>query len=334
MRLVISILMTVASLQAAAQRPQQDTDFKLQGFEQVAITSTTCTGFYRTPSFICSPVSVPGYIARAANGSHTALIIVSPGAGGLDRRHSDYASQLAANGMNALVLDHWTARGMRDADGDYQKSRAKGGDAVNYAIDVLAATSQLKADPTWADTRLGYLGESMGGSAAINVTRPYIESIVVDQLNRVVHNLDVVVALYPGCIDRNSIERFKQVPLLILVGEKDDQAPPALCQRQTDWMNQRGGQVEIQKVPDAYHDWDAPYGLKRIGAENTSQCGNTRIGNKFVLDSNGKEYAGTPEGFRAMREDCKSRGHMSGNQGNLRLGYDIWTEYLATHLLL
>ena len=195
--------------------------------------------------------------------------------------------------MNALVLDHWTARGMRDADGDYQKSRAKGGDAVNYAIDVLAATSQLKADPAWAGTRLGYLGESMGGSAAINVTRPYIESIVADQLNRVVHNLDVVVALYPACIDRNIIERFKNVPLLIVQPEKDDQTTATDCTKQVDWMNRRGGSVSMTVIPDQYHDFDAPYGLKRIGAENTSRCGNTRIGDKFVLDANGKEYAGT-----------------------------------------
>jgi dienelactone hydrolase len=173
----------------------------------------------------------------------------------------------------------------------------------------------------------------MGGSAAINVTRPYIESIVVDQLNRRVHNFDAIVRLYPGCVDRNTIERFKKVPMLILVGEKDDQGPPALCEKQAEWMNRRGASVEIQVVPGAYHDWDAPYGLRMAKYENTSKCGNTCTGDKFVLDSNGKEYPGTPEGFKAMREDCSYRGHMTGNQGNPKLGYEIWTAYLSKHLL-
>jgi hypothetical protein len=130
---------------AAAQRPQQDVDFKPTGLEQVSIASTSCTGFYKTPSFKCAPVNVPGYMARAKDGSHKALVIVSPGAGGLDMRHSDYARQLADSGMNALVLDHWAARGMQNADADYQKARAKGGDAVNYARLKLSGKTHVSA---------------------------------------------------------------------------------------------------------------------------------------------------------------------------------------------
>lgn len=334
MKLILAAALAVTSFTAAAQfAPQPDDSFQPAGFDRTTVSSTSCTGFWKTPSFKCTPVTVPAYFAKTANGSYAALIIVSPGAGGLDSRHSDYARNLAANGMNALVLDHWTARGMSSAEGRYQDSRAKGGDAVNYAIDVLAASSQLKAQPEWRATRLGYIGESMGGSAAINVTRPYIESIVAEQLNRVVHNIDAVVALYPACIDRSTIERFKKVPLLIVAGEKDDITPAATCERQVEWMNGRGAAAEITIVPNAHHDFDAPYRLRMAKGENTSKCGNTRIGDKFVLDSNGREYPGTPEGFKAMREDCSTRGHQSGHQGDQKLGYSIWTEFFKTNLL-
>lgn len=316
--------------------PPSDEGFKPGTMQRVLLPSVSCTGFWKTPSFKCEDIQVPAYMALTAFGDRRALTLVSPGAGGLDRRHSDYAQALAESGINALVLDHWTARGLINAQGDYQKSRAKGGDAVNYAIDILAITTQLKQQDEWKDAKIGYIGESMGGSAAINITRPYIEAIVQERMNLPVfsvHVPDVAVALYPGCIDRSDIERFKSIPLLIVVGDKDDQAPPAICEKQTAWMNARGGDVTFKVLSGESHDWDAPFHLKMIPAENTSGCANTRIGNKFVLESNGMEYPGTPEGFRDMRNDCRTRGHLAGNRGNPRAGYDIWLAYLSKTLL-
>lgn len=51
-----------------------------------------------------------------------------------------------------------------------------------------------------------------------------------------------------------------------------------------------------------------------------------------MLQSNGKEYPGTPEGFEAMREDCKSHGHMSGHRGDPKLDHELWAAYLSKHL--
>jgi dienelactone hydrolase len=61
---------------------------------------------------------VPAYFARVKGGDRHALVVILPGAGGLDKRHSDYANFLASNGINAVVLDPWRARGMQHGSGD------------------------------------------------------------------------------------------------------------------------------------------------------------------------------------------------------------------------
>lgn len=215
--LILSLVITTT----ASAFAQGSTEFNSQGLTRRDFRSVACTGFYGTASFKCLPISVPGHVATAIDGKHKALVFISHGSGGLDRRHGDYAHYLASRGFDAVVLDHWSARGVSKAHLDYNAARAKGADAQNMAIDALAAAAQLIQEESWKSTRFGFVGESMGGSAAINVTRPYIEKIVEDQLNLPVFGVPQIaasVALYPGCIDRNTAERFKTIPLLILQG--------------------------------------------------------------------------------------------------------------------
>ncbi len=205
------------------------------------------------------------------------------------------------------------------------------------AIDALAAAAQLIQEDNWKRARFGFLGESMGGSAAINVTRAYIEKIVEDQLNLPVFGVPQVtasVALYPGCIDRNTVERFKTIPLLILQGEKDDQMNTGQCERQAQWMNDRGGRAKYATLPGEHHDFDAPYRLVHSPkAQNPSRCENVREGNRFTLLATAKQYAATPQGLNEMREACFTRGLWSGNQGNAQAGYEEWAKFFTEQLL-
>jgi dienelactone hydrolase len=336
MKYVLSLLLALVALSVHAQRPDvvQDISFKANGLETTAIKSISCTGFWRQPSFNCKPITIPAYFAKANTGNNNALVIISPGSQGLDKRHSDYAHHLAANGMNALVLDHWTARGVKNSHFNYLEASAKGANAWNMAIDVLAVSSEFKSRDMWKDAKIGYIGESVGGSAAINVTRPYISEIVAEQMGLRVQGPDAIVALYPGCIDRDSEERFKPTKLLILAGEKDNITPAASCKQWTSWINQRGGSAEFISLPGQPHDFDAPYAYHSIGvAQNVGDCNNARVGNKFVMDSTGKEYPGTPEGFKTMRMDCTKQGGDAGHQGNTKTGYDIWTTYFSKQLM-
>lgn len=136
--------------------------FDTKGLDKQEIPSQQCVGFYKTPSFKCEGIKVPVYFARVKDGNRRALVVILPGAGGLDKRHGDYANFLAANGINAAVLDPWRARGSAHSSGDATADRLKGNDDINFAIDGMAVQAQLRLTDEWKDAKFGFLGESRG----------------------------------------------------------------------------------------------------------------------------------------------------------------------------
>jgi dienelactone hydrolase len=308
--------------------------FETKGLDGEKIPSQSCTGFYKTPGFKCEPVKVPVWFARAKDGNRGALVVIAPGAGGLDKRHSDYANYLAANGINAVVVDPWRARGMTASSGDVVAARSKGVDGINYATDALAIIANLRQQPEWKDAKFGYLGESLGGAAAMNVTRPFVGTMMAETNNVQLVNFDASVGLYPPCVDRAEVERFKKVPVLLVSGSDDTSSPAATCERQTEWMNKRGGNVTFKVLEGALHDWDAPYPERQENAENGSACENVLADGKFKLLSTGQEFPGTADGFAALKRTCFTRGFKAGNRGDAKLGYDIWLAFFKDRLLL
>lgn len=310
--------------------------FDTKGLDKQEIPSRQCVGFYKTPSFKCEGIKVPTYFARVKDGDRRALVVILPGAGGLDKRHSDYANFLAANGINAAVLDPWRARGSAYSSGDATVDRLKGNDDINFAIDGMAVQAQLRRTDEWKNTKFGFLGESRGGTSAMIVLRPFIEAIVRDYVGIPVGakvNFDASVGLYPACVDRNSMEGFKKVPVLIVSGGADAAAPPEVCERQVEWMNKRGGNATFKVLPDEYHDWDAPTKAVMTDYVSSGKCENLFQGDKIVLLQTQKEFPTTPEGIKAMNAECRTRGYMMGHRGNPRTGYDVWLEFFKQKLL-
>lgn len=337
---LLTRLAAVLALSAAASScfaqffSQPDISFRPTGLEQMSIAGSSCTGFWETPSFKCVQIKIPAYMAGAKDGSRKALVIINGNAGGLDRRHGDYARYLADNNINAMVLDSFMARGHKGGvTSNLNHFRSMGLDGFNMTIDALTVATELSAYPEWAEAKIGYLGESMSGSSAIGVTRPYMGRIVEQRNGGKVRDFDAVAGLYAPCFERNTIERFKNIPLLLVMPEKDDATPAPLCKRQVDWMNARGGNAQYVELPDEHHDFDGPWALKRFQSNNTARCANTRIGDKFVMDDSKKEFPGTPEGYSAMREQCTTSGFNSGHRGKERVGYDIWLAFFQNKLL-
>lgn len=307
--------------------------FETKKLERDKIPAQSCTGFFKTPSFKCEAIEVPVWVARAKDGDRKAVVVVAPGAGGLDKRHSDYADYLAANSINAVIMDPWRARGMTANQGDIVAARSKGVDGINYATDALAIIANLRSRPEWKDAKFGYLGESLGGAAAINVTRPFVGTMMAETNGVTLVNFDASVGLYPPCVDRVEVERFKKVPVLLVSGGDDTSSPAETCARQTEWMNARGGNVTFKVLEGALHDWDAPYAERQENAENGSACENLLANGKFKLLATGQEFPGTADGFAAMKRTCFTRGFKAGNRGDARMGYDVWLSFFMTQLL-
>ncbi|MEP7298666.1 MAG: dienelactone hydrolase family protein [Burkholderiales bacterium] len=313
---------------------QEITAFQPNGMEQLEFQTISCTGFINTPSHKCVPITLRGYLARAKD--QRALVVISHGSQGLDQRHSDYARHLAAQGINGLVLDHWAARGLTDVFHDYNAGRDRGGDVPNMTVDTLMVLAALKETPDWSDTKFGFMGESMGGGAAIGLTRPYLRKLATTTIGHQPPLLQAIVSLYPGCFDKISVERFMPMPLLFVLAEKDDNTPAQLCEQYSDWMNSRGGTTEWRVLPGQYHDFDAPF-RSHVShtAENPSKCANYADDSGFTLDATGKKFPRTAEGYKAMHTACVKLswfGVTGGNKGDPHTGYDVWTTYFLEHL--
>jgi dienelactone hydrolase len=329
-RLLVLIVGAICTIAGAAS----DYPFDSTGMEKIEIPGNKCTGFYKTPSWKCVPITIPLYLRRA--GDQRALVTISHGSQGLDRRHSDYAKQLVDNGINAVVVGHWEARSLGKIQDDYDKARKQGGDSPNQVLDVLSAMDYFKSLPLWKDTKVGHIGESMGGSTAMNLTRPWLRRAFADLYGKQPPQLSAIVALYAGCHERNTQEGFMPYPLLFIHGEDDDDTLASDCQKQVPWMNGRGGRTQITILPGEVHDFDSPYRWARYRVENPAKCANLRDGDTFTLDINGAKYPGTAEGYAQMRKDCIAMtwtGVTSGNKGDPKTGYKEWTAFFQSELL-
>lgn len=312
----------------------QEHPFNSAGTEASQIPGHKCTGFPMTPSWKCEPISIPIYLRRANDSK--ALVMISHGSQGLDKRHSDYAKQLTENGINAVVIGHWEARGLGAIQSNYNAALEKGGNSPNQVLDVLIVGTHFAETPQWADTKFGHIGESMGGSTSMNLTRPYLRRAYSSLYKKEPIKFSALSALYAGCTDRNTVEVFLPFPLLFLHGTDDDDTLARDCERQVHWINERGGSAKIILLKGEHHDFDAPYRAARWRVENPAKCANLRDGDTFTLEVNGAKYPGTVEGMAQMRKDCigmTRTGVMSGNNGNPKTGYTEWTKFFKENLI-
>lgn len=316
--------------------PAPDVEFNPVGLEKQMVPSQACVGFWRQPGFKCWAVQVPVYVAHAKTGDNKAVVFITHGSAGLDKRYSDFAQHLAANGITAAVLGHWEARGVGKIHYDYNKARTQGADGLNQTIDALAIAGHFKQRQEYATAKFGFLGGSMGGTTAVNITRPYMYEIVHEVTGLPKRELfSAAVGLYAGCVDQSTSEHFRPIPLLLITGEKDSKTPVANCQQQVTWMNSRGGAAEpVMVLPGEHHDFDAPWRIHyNSTAENASKCRAIQDKGQYTLVHGGKTFPVSFDGLQALRRECMGKGVFNGNNGNPETGYDLWLAFFRGKLL-
>lgn len=89
-------------------------------------------------------------------------------------------------------------------------------------------------------------------------------SIRTDSLGRPAElpagDFSVAVAFYPGSCSAQVLRSpwESAIPLLVLIGERDNWTPATPCKALMDRAVERGSKVEMRVYPDAYHDFDWP----------------------------------------------------------------------------
>lgn len=196
------------------------------------------------------------WFAPTGTGPHPAVVMVH-GCGGayvrngqLNTRHHMWGELLAAQGYGALMLDSFSARGIRElCTRKHAERPLKESDRVGDAHAALVwLRQQAGVDPD----RIALLGWSHGGGVTLDAIRQRPAGLA--------QGFRAAVSFYPGCTRRNrQAESFMPyAPLLILIGEADDWTLAAPCVALAETARSHGAPVNIVTYPGAYHDFDNP----------------------------------------------------------------------------
>lgn len=155
--------------------------------------------------------------------------------------------RLLSKGVATLIIDPFTPRGekegicptmanLNDKSDAQLKYVARGGN------DALAALNVLQAMPDIDKNYIFLLGYSYGAIASLSA---------MNKKNSANHaKVAGVVAYYPFCYEDDE----PSVPVLVLVGEKDDWTPAAKCQPFASKTN-----FEVVVYPGATHAFNIPF---------------------------------------------------------------------------
>lgn len=212
-------------------------------------------------------------------------VILAHGCGGaldakgqLSTRMIEYTQLLNKEGWHALVLDSFSARGVKQICTQPYTQRSI--TPKLRAKDVLDAHQWLSKRQDVDQNKIAYLGWSNGGStvlAATNLSNSFVAS----------YGLQPVAAsvFYPGCVEDLRAGYRPSTQMLVQVGDSDDWTHPGPCK---DMVRESAApKPEIIAYEGAYHQFDSALPVKM----------RFDVGNKT-----GVHYGGNPEANLAAKK--------------------------------
>jgi dienelactone hydrolase len=141
--------------------------------------------------------------------------VVLHGCGGVSEHHHRWAAEIVRWGYVVLVLNSFGPRGYRNICAETSQVSV-----MARAYDAYAAADHLRGLPHVRGDRIGVVGFSHGGMAALRAVQ-----------RRTVSSLDwrpfqASVAFYPAC---EAIDPEIVTSLLVLIGDNDDWTPASRC---------------------------------------------------------------------------------------------------------
>ena len=199
-------------------------------------------------------------------GSPKGVVIALHGCGGLfatrgarkgllNARHQAMADLLVAQGYSVVFPDSLTPRG--ESELCTQTIGTRKVDQTERRADALGALVWVAAQSWTQPQHVALLGWSHGGSAVLSATdstRADVRGVLVRPA--------VAVAFYPGCSAALKSRYQPSVPLVMMLGEKDDWTPPGPCIELG-----KAVAAEVNVYADSYHDFDNPVGQVQLRAD-------------------------------------------------------------------
>jgi dienelactone hydrolase len=270
---------------------------------QVTFQSATYVDFRQLLSreAPAATLTVPATLGfpEEARDRYPAVVVVHTIAGYQESNEGQYAAELRKAGFATLTYDSFAARGATGL----ALSRSGPGLWPSGIADAYAALRLLAGHPRIDAGRIAIAGFSYGGEVAhLAAFQRLRAALDPGQARFAAH-----VAYYPagvfGAIAEQ--EAYTGSPVLMLLGEKDDNLPVAKIESYLAFAKAAGFSAPIQTVTysDAYHAWTVP-GLTTLRFYNeygsTKQCPLILLGSgRPNLLINGQLTPFDPAGFGA-----------------------------------
>jgi dienelactone hydrolase len=196
-----------------------------------------------TPKALGAPIW--GHLGRPkGQGPHPAIVLLH-GCGGIQQSHFNWASRLNEAGYVTLVVDSFRPRSViGQCDGD----RLSATTAAGRVLDAYGALEFLSGQSYVDKNRIGLIGWSHGGRAALAAVSKNGAG------SRFPNSFKAAATFYPYCIPGRKFS----VPVMILIGEKDDWTPASECSKLAANNAGESPEVELVLYPDAFHAFDDP----------------------------------------------------------------------------
>lgn len=182
---------------------------------------------------------IPARLIRPSGPGPFPAVVLAHSCAGMNLHTDAWAARLVKWGYVVLVPDSFSPRGTNAV------CTTPGVVTPDMRVsDIAGALDFLSAYPGVIKDRIGLIGHSHGGATALRAVQKTFDLEA--------RGLRGAVAYYPGCAP--AFNAGVDVPVLILIGDKDDWTSAATCRR---LEADRPELVEIVYYPNAYHSFDA-----------------------------------------------------------------------------
>ena len=227
------------------------------GTNQITFQSSTYSDFRQllTREAATATVTVRANLGfpEQAKDRYTAVLVVHTIGGYREANEGYAAAELRKSGFATLTYDSFAARGTTGVAMSGSPGYLPAGVADAYAaLRLLASEPKIDAD------RIAIVGFSFGGEVAhLTAFEPLRSALNPGQGRFAAH-----VAFYPAGNFGVIAERgaYTGSPVLMLLGEKDDNLPVAKVESYLAYARAAGNPAPIETVtyPGAYHAWTVP----------------------------------------------------------------------------
>jgi dienelactone hydrolase len=238
-----------------------------------------------------------------ARDRYPAVVIVHTIGGYQEANEGWHAAEFRKAGFATLTYDSPTARSMLQG----ASTASRGEPWASAVAEAYSALRLLAADPRIDASRIAIVGFSFGGEVAHLAAFERLRAALVPGQSRFAAH----VSYYPAGVYGVAAEpaAYTGAPILMLLGEKDDNLPVAKAEEYLTYARSAGSAlpIEVSIYPGAYHAWTVPsLGAARFYPQypSTRKCPYLLLGpSRTALLISGREAPMDPKVMQSCLKD-------------------------------